>query len=559
MSDPWSPRRLRSPLAGVLLAGLAALLPFLDKPYHIDDPLFLWAARHIQSHPADFYGFDVNWYGVAMPMSQVTQNPPGACYYTALAAAVVGWGEPALHAAFLLPALAALWGTYRLAELFGGRPALAALLTLGTPVFLVSSTSVMCDVLMLALWVWAVVSWERGARQGRPALLYAAGALIGLCALTKYFGMCLIPLLAAYSLAARRPLRSWLGPLLVAVLILAGYHFLTLRLYGHSLLDSAAQYAKDVRAQGRAAPGGELLTALVFLGGGVAGVACLLPWLFSRRALAVLAAAGVLLLLLSLDLIPSTFRGRGLLAVQAGALATVGLIVLTVAAADLWARRDPPSLLLFFWVLGTFVFAGYVNWTVNSRSILPLAPAVAVLVTRRLNRRSPGGGPRRLPLALLPAAGLALLVAWADYTMASAVRRNAERVAAAASGATGARWFQGHWGFQYYLQQHGWRPWDFRNHPPLAPGDLMAEPFNNTNVLEGLLPPRACALWTSVESQPCRWLSTMNGATGAGFYASVIGPLPFALGPVPPERCRVLEVTANLPAAGAAPAGEVGK
>lgn len=74
-----------------------------------------------------------------------------------------------------LPALGVVGGTYRLAQRLCGRPLLAALATLLTPVFLVSSTNVMCDTLMLCLWVWAVVWWDRGLVQG------SAGALAWAC------------------------------------------------------------------------------------------------------------------------------------------------------------------------------------------------------------------------------------------------------------------------------------------------------------------------------------------------------------------------------------------
>jgi hypothetical protein len=40
------------------LATRAALLPFLAKPFNIDDPLFIWTAHQIQSHPANPYGFN---------------------------------------------------------------------------------------------------------------------------------------------------------------------------------------------------------------------------------------------------------------------------------------------------------------------------------------------------------------------------------------------------------------------------------------------------------------------------------------------------------------------
>ena len=76
-----------------MLVVLAALGPFLAKPFNIDDPLFIWTARQIQAHPGNPYGFTVNWYGSVDPMWNVTANPPLAGYYLALAAGIFGWSE----------------------------------------------------------------------------------------------------------------------------------------------------------------------------------------------------------------------------------------------------------------------------------------------------------------------------------------------------------------------------------------------------------------------------------------------------------------------------------
>src|SRR5437762_517288 len=104
------------------------------------------------------------------------------------------------------------------------RHARAALIPLVQPVFLLCSSSVMCDTLMLCAWVWTILLWDRGLRERRTGLLYAAGVLIAVTALTKYFGISLVPLLGAYSLAVdRRGWRRWLGPLAVAVLLLLAY------------------------------------------------------------------------------------------------------------------------------------------------------------------------------------------------------------------------------------------------------------------------------------------------------------------------------------------------
>jgi 4-amino-4-deoxy-L-arabinose transferase-like glycosyltransferase len=545
MTQPQTePRWQFAPLVLALLAGVVCLAPFANKAFHIDDPLFLWAAKHIQQHPTDFYGFTVNWYGVEMPMHEVTQNPPLACYYLALAGSLFGWSEPALHFAFLVPALAVLWGTYRLAEQFGSRPLLAVLVSLFTPVFLVSSTNVMCDTMMLAFWVWTVVLWERGLREGRSGLLYAAAFLIGLCALTKYFGMSLIPLLLVYAVTDGQSWRRWLGPLLLALVILAGYQLLTRALYGHGLIRAAAEYAAESRE--REPPGRALITALAFLGGGLSGVAFLFPWLWSRRSVVAITLASVFLLFLANDAFQHWPVTPRLLVSHLTVFSILGAAILGLAITDLWVRRDPPALLLFLWVAGTFLFAGFLNWTVNGRSLLPLTPAVAVLVTRRLERRHgpDAGKPRLVYLALLPAAALALAVTWTDYQLAGSARRASQLLTSAEESRSGTTWFQGHWGFQYYMQERGGKPWEVLGSRPEV-GDRVIVPWNTTN--RRPLPGEFLREGPALELTACRWLSTMQRDTGAGFYASVWGPLPFALGPAPDELYEVNDVIKRFP------------
>ncbi len=143
------------------------LTPFAGKAFHIDDPLFVWTARHILHHPLDPYGFIVNWNSTEEAMSAVTKNPPLCSYYLAAAGGVLGWSELSMHASMILPAALAVVGTFLLASRLCPRPFEAALCTFLAPVFLVSGTGVMCDVMMLAFWVWAIVLWMRGIDENR--------------------------------------------------------------------------------------------------------------------------------------------------------------------------------------------------------------------------------------------------------------------------------------------------------------------------------------------------------------------------------------------------------
>jgi hypothetical protein len=102
--------------------------------------------------------------------------------------------------------------------------------------------------------------------------------------------------------------------------------------------------------------------------------------------------------------------------------------------------------------------------------------------------------------------------------------------------ALGELWFQGHWGFQYYMQSSGASSLDF-NQLHLQAGDLIATPSQNTNLRQ--LDLQKTAPLETVTTPVGFCLATGSTALGAGFYGSSVGPLPFAFGPVPPEKVFV--------------------
>jgi len=553
--DRWTGRALRwfesRPRLTLTLAVLAALVPFLGKAFNVDDPLFLWAARQIQAHPTNPYGFELNWYGSQSPMWEVTKNPPLACYYLAMAAAILGWSEMALHFAFLLPAVAAILGTYRLARRLCQRPIFAACATLFTPVYLVSGTTVMCDTLLLAFWVWAVVLWIEGMDKGGSRRLAGSALLIALAALTKYFGACLIPLLLIYSLVLRRRLGRWAGILLIPIAFLAAYQWATHALYGKGLLSDAGSYAAVVRGDSAMSATVAGLTALAFTGGCLAVATLLAFWLWRPRVLAGFLVFGMVaaLVLFKGNAMSGQFgnfagTSRWWLDVQLVFWAVGGLSVLALAVAAAWRWRDAPSCLLALWIFGTFLFAGFVNWTVNARSILPMAPAVGILLAQRLSRvASPKRTLRRwaVRISLLTGAVLALWVARADFLLANAVRESARQSYSKFGQREGTLWFEGHWGFQYYLEGFGSdaKAVDLGHLQPRW-GDFLVIPVNNTNLASPGSP--LFYSWKELSIDGPRWATTLSQDVGAGFYASVWGPLPFAFDSVPPETVLVFRL-----------------
>ena len=536
-----------SRLAGPLLvaATVLLLLPFVGKAFHIDDPLFIWQAQQVQLHPLNPYGFAVNWYLTAQPMYEIMKNPPAASYIIAAVATLVGWSEPALHAFFLLPAVGVILGTWRLGRELCGRPALAAAIALTSPVFLISATSVMCDTIMLCVWIWAVVLWVVGLRQGSQWRLGGAAVLIGFAALTKYFAAVLIPLLVVYTWIDRRRPSITLAWMLVPAGILALYQGWSSALYGRGLLSDAGAYAIDIRPPSIVMGG---VTALVFVGG------CLLPaaiqsfvlvrrwWLpLGAAALAIVAVAPMTIPTGLFDAAGQPYWGRLL---EALLFAAGGASLLTIAAEDVLRDRSAAAWLLALWVIGTIVFAGFLNWTVNGRTILPMLPAAGILVARKLDHGAAGAAPKRRFVApwigVVFAGIVGLVLARADFVEANAAREAARRIVAEASPAHGTLWFTGHWGFQFYMEAGGGRPIDV-DHSTVLAGDVYALPMDNTNRVDP--PPEYLGALTKVEIPLVSGVTVFRVERGPGFYAGLKSVLPFVFESFQPDTYLAYGVT----------------
>lgn len=523
-------------------AAVLLLVPFLGRAFSMDDPLFLWIAERILSHPLDPYGFNTNWSGYEMPMFRLMQNPPLNSYFIALVAHLAGSTEPILHAAFLLPAIGAAAGTFLIARRFCARPVEATLAAVLTPVFLVCGSAVMCDMMMLAFWVWAVYLWVKGMDDRRPGLLALSCALIAVTALTKYYGMALVPLLIAYSLLARRRPGWWLLNFLIPILALAGYQYWTKSLYGKGLLLDALGVAGSLRSGEGMSVGWKSAIGLAFAGGCIGSAVFHAPLLWSRRALAggIVCAALLTVLFGSIEIVGSyalTMDGlaRWLLTGHMGVFVVAGASLLLLAASDLWARRDADSALLALWLVGSLVFAGMCNWTVNGRALLPMAPVAGILMMRRIERRYSGAAPSFL-LPFVLSGLLSFAVAHADYQFANSQRAAAAIIYSDYKG-DGTVWFQGHWGFQYYMEHLGAKHIEYDN-IRLEEGDLVVIPVNNTCVT----PISQDSGGMIMEFPGSKWLSTMSNHLGTGFHSDAWGPIPYGFGLTVPEYYGIMPV-----------------
>lgn len=542
----------------LVIVTLGILVPFISKPFNMDDPLFLWTAAQIRIHPLDPFGFNVNWYGTESPMWTVTQNPPLTSYYIALVTKLFNWSETTLHGAFLAPAIAVVLGTYRLAANVCRKPFIATLITLLTPVFAISSNTVMCDVMMLALWVWSIVLWIEGIKNKSSVRLAAASLVVSLASLTKYFGVCLVPLLLVYAFFVGRSAWRSAVYLIFPLFCLAGYHWITSRIYHQGLLWGAGKYAIERSGFSSGSPVLSFFTALAFVGGCLAPFALLAPWMLTMRDPAAVRERSPIrsdsILLWVLGTVAILMCGLvceqklmreydwvqgGSVGIQVLFWAFCGMALLCMTISEMRRRTDAFSWMLCFWIFGTFLFTAFFNWTINGRSILPMAPAVGILIARRLepaenapfNNLTMAG----VTLSMVLSAILAVGALWADFKFARSGQQSAQRIHDLFGDGKARVWFQGHWGFQYYMAKYGARALNAKK-PDVQVGDILAIPVNNTDTEY----PDQATMGIRTEGQ--RGISVMSRDSGAAFYSSVFGPLPIAFGAVPAEKTLIVRL-----------------
>ena len=539
----------------LLLLTLGFLLPFIGKAFFIDDTLFLRAAEQIQKHPMDFYGFDINWYGYMTPMTVAFDNPPLTSYYIALVAWLFGWSEWILHLAFLVPALAAVSGIFVLAKNYCDRPFTATLIAVLTPVFLISATAIMCDVMQLAFWVWALLFFEKGLRTDHRTQFIVSGILAGLAFLTKYLGLSLIPLLLAYGICAKRRPGWWLITPIIPLVFVACYQWLTYRLYGQGLLLGAAHEAAKFRANTHIIPSEQFIVGLSFVGACFIPVLFYIPWLWSRRIILAslcLVAGGLLVIPHMAAYSAVVWENDGHLNwwmfFYIAILVVGGMSVFLLVAIDIWERRDATSVLLLLWVLGIFVFTVALNWTINGRSLLPAIPAVGILVARQLARRKiPDPAHNHFLQTALPvfmAGGLSLLLVKADYDMANDQRSAAIQLGRKYQASGKMIWYQfnNHWGFQYYIELLGARAVEEKS-PHYSAGDILVVVSDSRNFdTVDTNSSRQMRLVEKGEFGGKRFLSTADSRAEAGFYGTCIGILPFAIEKIPPQYFGVFQI-----------------
>jgi hypothetical protein len=321
---------------------------------------------------------------------------------------------------------------------------------------------------------------------------------------------------------------------------------------------SAAHYAFHARAQSTAELWEKIIIGLGFAGGCFLPALFYLPLLWSRRItlmMPCLVAAGMLIIPHMPAFAWVLWKKDGGMNwgvfLESAVLTVGGIYIILLTAADLWHKRDTASLFIFLWMSGVLVFTLGLNWTINGRSFLPGIPVLGILVTRRLEERGAGREPGKFWRFFGPAllAGVvSIFLVKADYDLANINKTAAKALLAQYQNTRNTIWFQGHWGFQYYMEQGGAKAIEMGSSSFTA-GDMVVIPARKKEdyIMANSSQLQLLEVKKYVANAFC---ATMDPSAGAGFYSADLGLLPFAVTGMKPQCFWIYQVE---PAADNAP------
>jgi hypothetical protein len=460
-----------------LLLATVCLVPYLNKPFDIDDPYFLAMARQIVKHPAHPIDFELCWnipslagecrnafyFASGNPvLGQVGQG------YVLVPAVLGGAHEWAAHLTQLVLVWIAIVAMTLLIFRFGWdrwHATIGALLLVAIPPFLPMASTAMPDILATAVALVAMerlAGWKSEGKWGQGA---AAAIALGLAGFTRPHLVLLLPLGAFFLLDSIHPRevlaqvrrKLWLWAPVIAGGCLLVILMLALREHNLGLDPKRATNGQNI--------GRNLFAYFLFLAFPFPLAAC---WLVNRvkarRRLTIFIA-------LAAALVPWVCPISRALAASYS-LAIFGCAALFGLLLDVLKKRDRTALFLLLWILVPFPAVYYEHFPI--KYLLPCVPAIVLLCFRLIEC---------VPLRVAGITALATILASTAYSMLilrsddefAKIGRNSMYQLIAPHVAAGEQvWYPGHYWSYWYAPLAGAKL-TYPGGPQPKAGDLLVD------------------------------------------------------------------------------------
>lgn len=535
--SPGAPARthsVRREILIVIMLTLLMTLPFVGRPFDMDDIIFLKLAEARQDQPLQLELRDFEFFGV-FNESFIDTHPPLVSLYLALMMMLGGSSEVWLHLSFLIFTVTAALAMYFLARRFTRHAMFASLLLVATPGFAVMSHSLMSDLPGLAFWLAATALYVYGLDGRRPLLMVLSSLMLSLGIFTSYQVLGALVLLFVYALLRRRLSLLTTLPLVFPLVLFAGFTAWHLTATGSLPGLSHIHYVQQ-EALVPAAVLEKMVALICVVGGAIVFPLVLLRVLIIRkRDAAVFALLFMPLFIYEAALL---FTGRTGLAEALLIPLFLALGLLCLGNAFLTGGRRLFSAshetrakggVLMLWIAGVALAVLFLLPYSSVKYLLPAFPPLVLLFVWMVEDRFDGDRVRKVLLtAVIATAALGALVSLSDYELAASKRFFAEEYAIGYGGeAAGNRlWFSSEFGVRYYMEKQGSRELSERSQ--VKDGDLVVLPMIAGSRIPAEFEKRL-TLVDSISLHSLWPVRVTDHRAGAGFYGSRWGPLPYSL------------------------------
>jgi hypothetical protein len=514
-----------------LLLATVCLLPFLNKPFVVDDPHFLMMARQIGRHPTHPMDFTVCW-NLSNDCTKAYLLTPGNALigYVLVPTVLGGAHEWMAHLTQLVLVWIAIVAMTSLVLRFDWDRAHAiagALLLVATAPFLPMASTAMPDILATAVALVAMerlAAWKAERKWGQGA---AAAIALGLAGYARPHLALLLPLAAFFLLESTNPKevvaqirrRYWLfAPVFAGTVLLSAIIAITRE---HNLAINPPAYTglKNIP--------NNLRSYLLYFVFPLPLAAC---WAANRLkmgrwTLIVVIAAAVPIAYLFLR------QHQPLITL----FDLVGFIVLADLLLEALRRREHTSLFLMLWVLIPLPIVYYAH--LPAKYLLPCMPAV-ILLCFRLMEVCSAQVARAAAIALIVAgAGYSLLILRSDAEFARFGRDSMYDLIEPHVAAGEGVWFGSQFSAYWYAPLAGARL-TFPGGPQPRPGDLLIVGLNEGGALTLARFPHR----TLVDATSHKYRFGRTWGAGVGLYTNLSGYWLWGFGENPDDRYELWRV-----------------
>ncbi|MBI5186307.1 MAG: glycosyltransferase family 39 protein [Nitrospinae bacterium] len=471
----------------LLLVILFTTLPFLNKPFNIDDAQYFEIASWIDINPFNVAKHDFGWLGQQIKGGLIYETShPILFFYFLNVISKIGHAnsEAIYHLIYIFFPILIAVSFYFIAAKFIEKPLYAVLLLLAMPGYLACSHTIMADSPTLSFWLSAVCLYIYGL-DGRKKCLYLTMVPVFFALGFSYQSLSLIPLLLFWALIKRQISWKTLLPVIIPAGIFFGYlaiiykmhgvfpFFANIRDYNIKNLILSPNYSQTLG----------LKTIYIFSSVGsmllIPSILFLSMELKASKGKLIILGGVIFCFLISLEFISDySFFYKFLFSIYF----ISGFFIIVKSFSGLKKNlkiygKNMDAMAPFFsvWCLGIIFYNIFIMPMGAIRFLLPLFPPLILLFLKKFEIDTKWRHQKKILVVFFAQMAFSLSVARADYEFASIYKDFSKTIPTLVSEKDHDIYFSGEWGFRYYMKKEGYIYFLNEHHSPKT-GDFIIQP-----------------------------------------------------------------------------------